>query len=188
MPHGVSRSVSRMCAGVEISGVRFWNLTASAPGFGGDVDEPLGELDVAVVVQPDLGDDVGGAASADHPRSDGDGHGFFPSVGDARSAVRWAMGVGRRSRSTRSASSLTAPCPPGPADDHTGGGEHERVRFGDGDGIADDLETAEVVDVVADVGDLGERDPLFLHPLAQRGRLCRRPPGARPPAASARAP
>ncbi len=31
MPHGVSRGTSRMCSGVAISGVRFWNFTACAP-------------------------------------------------------------------------------------------------------------------------------------------------------------
>ncbi len=31
MPHGVSRGTSRMCSGVAISGVRFWNFTAWAP-------------------------------------------------------------------------------------------------------------------------------------------------------------
>ena len=31
VPHGVSRGVFFMCSGVEIAGVRFWNLTAWAP-------------------------------------------------------------------------------------------------------------------------------------------------------------
>ena len=31
VPHGVSRGTERMCSGVEISGVRFWNFTAWHP-------------------------------------------------------------------------------------------------------------------------------------------------------------
>ena len=36
----------------------------------GDVDEPLGDLDVAVVVQPDLTDDVDGVLAADDRSAD----------------------------------------------------------------------------------------------------------------------
>ena len=57
-PHGVSRMTSRWSVGTQISGVRFWNLTASQPAVGGDVDQLPGDVEVTVVVDPDLADHV----------------------------------------------------------------------------------------------------------------------------------
>ncbi len=87
-PHGVERILSRMSIGVEMSGVRFWNFTALAPAAGGHVDELLGDLHVAVVVDADLADHVDGLAGAQQLVADGDGcgfeggdaHGFLPFV------------------------------------------------------------------------------------------------------------
>ena len=58
---------------LELDGIR--------AGVGRDVDEPLGEVDVAVVVQADLGDHVGGASASDDAGSDRDGHCWFLSEG-----------------------------------------------------------------------------------------------------------
>ena len=162
MPHGVSRGVSRMCVGGGDLGRALLELHRIGAGIRRDVDELLGEFDVAVVVQADLGDDVGGATASDDARSDRDGHELCPSRGRIGLVVR----RGRRdaasaARSTRSASSLTAPCAAGPAHDDACGREHQRMRLRNGDGPADDLETREIVDVVAEVGDAGERDALL---------------------------
>ena len=42
----------------SLSGEKVWNFTASAPDGRRDVDEPVGEVEVAVVVHARLGDDV----------------------------------------------------------------------------------------------------------------------------------
>ena len=69
-PRASRAGMSRCSRGTQSSGVRFWNFTASQPARDRGVDQLLGELDVAVVVDADLGDDVRGLAVTDAATAD----------------------------------------------------------------------------------------------------------------------
>ena len=60
--------MSHWSRGVQISGVRFWNLTASQPASAAASISAKRVLQVAVVVDADLADDVDGLAGADGGR------------------------------------------------------------------------------------------------------------------------
>ena len=112
-------------------------------GVGRDVDEPLGELDVAVVVEADLGDDIGGAAAADDAGSDRDGHVLCPSVRSRWRARGRGCDAGVLARAEHAVGEVAhRAVAAGAADDHARGGEHERVRVGHRDRPADELEAA----------------------------------------------
>jgi len=51
---------------VQISGVRFWNLTASTPAWTAASIIFFGDFEVAVVIDADFGHDEGGVAVTDH--------------------------------------------------------------------------------------------------------------------------
>ena len=70
VPQGVSRTMSRWCRGTQISGVRFWNLTASHPAAAATSMSLLAMADVAVVVDADLADDETGLGVAYRYASD----------------------------------------------------------------------------------------------------------------------
>ena len=88
------------------------------------------------------------------------------------------MPIGACSRtSSRSQSSRTAPSPPGARQDERGPQLERRLRVGHRDREADELEAAQVVDVVPDEDDVLRADAARVEQVAQRRRPCPRAPG-----------
>ena len=167
-----SRAARRACARAsQISGVRFWNFTASRAGVGGDVDEPLGELDVAVVVEADLGDHVDGAAAADR-RSVRcvTRHALTPLVAAPVGACGSRRGCGRASDPVGELAHRARRRPAGSSTTRAAAST-SGCASGTATGQPTSVEAGEVVDVVAEVGDAVEADAARGGPLAQRGGL-----------------
>ena len=98
--------------------------------------------------------------------SDGDGHDSLLVL----VRLGWLRSRGPREKNG-SASSRTAPSPPGAASTMRAAASTSRVRVGHGDRPADQLEAREVVDVVAEVGDASSGMSRSERPRRQRRGL-----------------
>jgi hypothetical protein len=93
-PKGLSRDLSSSSAVIDDVHGALLELHRAASRHNGQVDQLLRDLDIPVVVDPDLRDDVAGMSVADQGVSDSDfRHVISPSVGlifgSTASSFRW---------------------------------------------------------------------------------------------------
>src|SRR5882757_4901711 len=175
-PQGVSRSISHWSRGVAISGVRFWNLTASQPAAtaasiraNAFSRSPLWLMPISPVMytgwplpmwREPTARRLAGRVTGE------DATGVVPSV--FRGLRDFGPSASESGTEQPGGDLTDRPVAAVRGGDGTGGGPYDVMCSGDGDGPADQAEARQVVDVVAGVEHPLRRDAVLLAPLLER--------------------
>src|SRR5882757_3573773 len=175
-PQGVSRSISHWSRGVAISGVRFWNLTASQPAAtaasiraNAFSRSPLWLMPISPVMytgwplpmwREPTARRLAGRVTGE------DATGVVPSV--FRGLRDFGPSASESGTEQPGGDLTDRPAAAVRGGDGTGGGPYDVMGSSDGDGPADQAEARQVVDVVAGVEHPLRRDAVLLAPLLER--------------------